>query len=56
MDWDKEELIGLGVLLLVIVGLALLGKLTDDAVKGISWVGGSFMTSKGLSNLMPGNK
>jgi hypothetical protein len=56
MGWDQEELIGLGVLLCVIVGLSLLGKLTSDAVDGIRWVGASFMASKGLSGLLPGNK
>jgi hypothetical protein len=56
MDWSQEELIGLGVLLSVIVGLALLGKLTSEAVDGIRWVGASFMASKGLSGLLPASK
>jgi hypothetical protein len=56
MSWDKEELIGLFILLVTIVGLAVFGKLTSDAVSAIEWVGGAFMTSKGLQGLLPGNK
>jgi hypothetical protein len=53
MNWDQEELIGLGVLLLVIIGLALAAKLTQESVEAIKWIGGTFMTSKGLSKLLP---
>ena len=41
----KEELAALSVLLLVIVGLTLFGKLTDQAVDAIKWVGGSAMAA-----------
>ncbi len=51
---EKEELIGLAILLLVIIGLSLAGKLTQEAVEGIKYVGSAFMLSKGMSGLMPG--
>lgn len=56
MNWDREELIGLCVLLAVIVGLSLAGKLTSQAVDGVKFVGGAFMGSKGIQGLLPANK
>jgi hypothetical protein len=53
MSWDKEELIGLGILLIAIIGLSVCDKLNPSAVEGIKWVGSSFLMSKGLSNLLP---
>jgi threonine/homoserine/homoserine lactone efflux protein len=56
LSFEREELIGLMVLLACVVGLALVGRLTDQAVSAIQWVGGAFMGSKGLQGLLPGNK
>lgn len=56
MSWEREELVGLLILLAVIVGLALLDKLTSQAVTGITWVGGAFMGSKGMQGMLPGKK
>lgn len=56
MSWDREELLALGVLLATIVGLALVNKLTPQAVQGITWVGGAFFGSKGIQGMLPGNK
>ena len=53
---EREELIGLAILLGVIVGLTLLGKLTPEAIDGVKWCGGAFMGSKGLQGMLPGNK
>jgi len=56
MSWEREELIGLFILLLTIVGLTLVGKLTAESVDGIKWCGAAFLGSKGLQGLLPGNK
>jgi threonine/homoserine/homoserine lactone efflux protein len=53
---DREELIGLAVLLVIIVGLTLVGKLTPTAVDAIKWVGGTFFAALGAKNILPGSK
>jgi len=53
LSWQSEEIIGLCVLLITAVGLCLIGKLDHDAVEAIKWIGGSFMASKGMANLLP---
>jgi threonine/homoserine/homoserine lactone efflux protein len=58
--WDKLKLdsktsLGLATLLLTVVGLALVGKLTAEAVDAIKWLGGSFMAVRAVANL-PANQ
>lgn len=47
---QSKTVIGLSVLLLVIVGLAVIGKLTPEAVDAIKWIGGSFMAVRVVAN------
>lgn len=56
MAWSQEELIGLGILLIVTVGLALVGKLTPETVDALKYIGGAFFASKGMQGLLPGKK
>lgn len=56
MSWDREELIGLGVLLAVVLMLVFTGHLTQQAVDSLKWLGGAFMASKGAQGVLPGNK
>lgn len=42
---------GLIILLIVVVGLALIGKLTPEAVDAIKWLGASFMVVRTGANL-----
>lgn len=53
---EKEELIGLLLILIIMVGLELAGHLTHEAVSVLQWVGGAFMSSKGLQGLLPERK
>ena len=56
---DSKTIVGLLVLLLVIVGLAIAGKLSPEAVDAIKWVGGTFMGVRIAANIgenLPGNK
>lgn len=56
MSWDREELLGLGVLLAVVLLLVFTGHLTQQAVDSLKWLGGAFMASKGAQGVLPGNK
>jgi len=38
------------ILLLAIIGLAIIGKLTQEAVDALKWVGGSFFMVRGVAN------
>lgn len=39
------------LLLAVVVGLALAGKLTQEAVEAVKWLGGTFFAVRGIANL-----
>lgn len=54
MSWDREELIGLIILLLIVIGLTLAGKLTAPAVDALKWIGGSFFAMKGVGKISIG--
>lgn len=41
---------GLLLLLVVVVGLAMVGKLTSEAVEAIKWLGASFMAVRAAAN------
>ena len=56
MSWQTEEIIGLIILLTVVTGLSLAGKLTHDSIDGIKYVGMAFFASKGMANLIPERK
>ena len=47
---------GLIIMLVAIIGLALVGKLTMEAVEALKWVGGSFFLVRTAANLPSGNK
>jgi hypothetical protein len=47
---QSKTIIGFLILLACIVGLALAGKLTPEAVEGIKWIGGSFMAVRVTAN------
>lgn len=47
---QSKTVLGLGILLLVIVGLALAGKLTPEAVDALKWIGGSYMAVRVVAN------
>lgn len=47
---QSKTIIGLLVLLLVIIGLAIAGKLTPEAVDVIKWIGGTFMAVRVVAN------
>lgn len=49
---ESKTLFGLGVLLLVVVGLAVTGYLTSDAVEAIKWIGTAFMGVRTAANVM----
>lgn len=40
------------LLLAVIVGLTLVGKLTQEAVEAIKWLGGSFFSVRAAANIV----
>lgn len=46
--------VGLMLLLVIIVGLSLAGKLTPQAVDALKWIGSSFFLARVSANL-PGN-
>lgn len=50
---EKEELLALVIILGVMIGLVLTGHLTDQAVSVLEWVGGAFMSAKGIQGLLP---
>jgi threonine/homoserine/homoserine lactone efflux protein len=52
--FESKTMAGLALLLLVVVGLTLFGKLTPEAVDAIKWIGGSFMTVRAAANIMEG--
>jgi len=47
---ESKTVIGFTVLLLTIVGLALAGKLSAEAVESIKWLGGSFFAVRAVAN------
>jgi threonine/homoserine/homoserine lactone efflux protein len=47
---NSKTILGLLVLLIVIVGLAILGKLTPEAVDALKWIGGTFMAVRVVAN------
>ncbi len=47
---------GLIILLLVVIGLALVGKLTAEAVEALKWVGSSFMAVRAVANYSEGKQ
>jgi len=49
---ESKTLVGLGILLAVIVGLALIGKLSSEAVEALKWIGGTFMGVRTAANIM----
>ncbi len=56
---ESKTIIGLLVLLSAILGLAIFGKLTPEAVDALKWLGGSFMMVRTAANIgenLPGNK
>jgi hypothetical protein len=56
---ESKTVLGLLTLLAVVVGLALLGKLTPEVVEAVKWIGGSFMMVRTAANIgenLPGNK
>lgn len=42
------------LLLVVVVGLTLVGKLTPEAVDALKWLGGSFFGVRGIANAVEG--
>lgn len=56
---QSKTILGFLLLLITIIGLALVGKLTAEAVDGIKWLGASFMfvrTAANVAENLPGNK
>lgn len=51
---SSKTVIGFLVLLVTIVGLALLGKLTAEAVEAIKWLGGSYFAVRVTANYVEG--
>lgn len=47
---ESKTIIGLLILLIIIVGLAMFGKLTPEAVDAIKWIGGTFMGVRAVAN------
>lgn len=55
----SKTVVGFSLLLATIIGLALYGKLTQEAVDAIKWLGGSFMLVRTAANVaenLPGGK
>lgn len=48
---ESKTVVGFTLLLATIVGLALAGKLTPEAVEAIKWLGGSFMLVRTAANV-----
>lgn len=56
---ESKTIVGFLLLLATIIGLALSGKLTSEAVDAIKWLGGSFMLVRTAANVaenLPGAK
>lgn len=51
---ESKTVVGLTVLLVVVVGLAIMGKLTPEAVDAIKWLGGSFFMVRSVANASEG--
>ncbi len=49
---ESKTVVGMLLLLASILGLALTGKLTPEAVDAIKWLGGSFMMVRTAANVM----
>jgi threonine/homoserine/homoserine lactone efflux protein len=52
----SKTMAGLAIILFIAVGCALLGKLNDQLVEVLKWVGGSFMAMRGMANIAEGIK
>lgn len=48
---ESKTVAGLTVLLIVIVVLAILGKLTPEAVEVLKWIGGTYMGVRAAANV-----
>lgn len=48
---ESKTVVGLTILLAIIVALAVMGKLTPEAVDAIKWVGGTFMGVRAAANI-----
>ncbi len=48
---ESKTVVGLTILLLVIVGLALIGKLSSEAVDAIKWLGATYMGVRAAANI-----
>lgn len=53
---NSKTMAGLAAILLVAVIMALLGKLNDQLVEVLKYVGSSFMAMRGLANIAEGIK
>lgn len=56
---ESKTMAGLAAILLIAVGCALLGKLNDQMVEVLKYVGGSFMAMRAVANVaenLPGSK
>lgn len=49
---ESKTVFGLLVLLGVVVGLALVGKLTEDVVAAIKWIGSTYFGVRTAANIM----
>lgn len=47
---ESKTMAGLALLLIIVVGLTLAGKLTPEAVDAIKWLGASFMAVRAAAN------
>ncbi len=52
---ESEPAAALGILLCVVIGLVVIGKLTAEAVEAIKWVGGTYFAGHGLKHFALGN-
>ncbi len=48
---ESKTMAGLLLLVIIIVGLALAGKLSAEAVDALKWIGGTFMTVRLGANI-----
>lgn len=48
---ESKTVVGLSILLIAIIGLALIGKLTQEAVDAIKWVGATYMGVRAAANI-----
>jgi hypothetical protein len=51
---ESKTLTGLGVILGVLVGLALFGKVTTEVADVLKWIGASFLGVRGIANAAEG--